>query len=162
VYFPKTREMAGPRDDQRDSVPPVERALDPAMVEVLAHTVFRRLFPEGVRVPIRMSGLIDMDIVVKDNNVLLNVGRVEAELLPLSVWRITVAHRGHPVVEYGRGVRNDAKIHIPRLCFLLLASWAERRRRYKVRARAEWTRNLPLSTFTPGERRRGPVGEPPA
>jgi hypothetical protein len=154
--------MTDSRENRAKDAPWVERTLDPGTVEVLAHTLFRTAFPQGVRVPIRVNGLIDMDVVVKDNNVLFNVGHVEAELPPLSVWRITLAHRGKPVAEYGRGVPNDAKIHIPRLCFLLLTSWAQRRRRYRARARAESDRSLELSSFAPSDRRAGPVGEPPA
>jgi hypothetical protein len=154
--------MAETSGTSTNNGPPVERTLDTGTVEVLAHTLFRTMFREGVRVPIRVSGLIDMDVVVKDNNVLLNVGRVEAELPPLSIWRITLAYRGHPVVDYGRGIQNDARVHIPRLCFLLLMSWTERRRRYKARARAELAQNRELATITPGDRRPGPVGEPRA
>jgi hypothetical protein len=142
--------------------PPVEQSLDTTTAEVLAHALFRTLFKEEVRVPIRVSGLIDVDVVIKDNNVLLNVGRVEAALPPLSIWRITLAYRGHPVAEYGRGVRNDAKVHVPRLLFLLLMSWAQRRKRFQGRAQAAPVRSRTSAAMPASDRRAGPVGEPPA
>jgi hypothetical protein len=154
--------MAEPARTSASNGPPLVTTLDTRTVEVLAHTLFGTVFREGVRVPIRVSGLVDMDVVVKDNNVLLNVGRVEAEIPALSLWRITLAYRGHPVVDYGRGIPNDAKVHVPRLCFLLLMSWTERRRRFKARARAERERNRDLATITPEDRHPGLVGEPRA
>jgi hypothetical protein len=140
---------------------PAQKALDTATVEVLTHTLFRTLFREGVRVPIRLSGLADVDVVVKDDNVLLNVGRVEAEILPLSVWRVTLAYRGHTVVEYGRGVKNDVKVHVLRLGFLLLTSWVERRRRYKTRGLTGAARDRATAAVSLSERRPGSVAEPP-
>jgi hypothetical protein len=103
---------------------------------------------------------MDLDVVAKDNNVLLNVGRLEAEIPPLSVWRITLAYRGHKVVEYGRGVKNDVKVHVPRLGFLLLTSWVERRRRYKVREQDTAVPDRGMTTIPVGDRHAGSVGEP--
>jgi hypothetical protein len=130
-------------------------------VEVLTHTLFRTLFRDGVRVPIRLPGLMDVDVVAKDNNLLLNVGRLEADIPPLSVWRITLAYRGHKVVEYGRGVKNDVKVHVPRLGFLLLTSWVERRRRFKVRGQATVTPDQAMTTIPIGDRHASSVGGEP-
>jgi hypothetical protein len=147
------------------SGPPADRtstggqSLDSATVEMLTHTIFRILFRDGVRLPLHVDGLVDMDVVVKDNNIVIDVGRLEAELPPLSVWRVTVAYHGHPVLDYGRGVPNDAKVHLPRLCHLLLTSWVQRRKRYRARLGASLA-GAP-NTSGPREDRARPVGEPP-
>jgi hypothetical protein len=140
--------------------PPTEQKIDPVAVELLAHTLFRTIFRDGVRVPLRVEGLVDLEVAVRDNNILVNVGQVQAELPPLAVWRITVAYQGHPVLDYGRGIRNDAKVHVPRLCFLLLTTWAQRRKRYRARVGG---RPAPERTaIDPRDARSRPAGEPPA
>jgi len=129
-------------------IAPVERTLDSKTVEVLALAVFRTLFKDGIHVPLQMKGLMDMDLVVKDNNVLLNMNHVQAEVPQLSIWRVTFAYRGKPVVEYGRGIKNDMKIYYPQLFFLFLAIWQERRRKSKARARGEAARDRELVTMS--------------
>jgi hypothetical protein len=118
-------------------VAPTVKTLDSKTVEVLALTVFRTLFRDGVHVPLQMKGLMDMDLVVKDNNVLLNMNKVQAAVPQLSIWRVTFAYRGKPVVEYGRGIKNDMKIFFPQLFFLFLAVWQERRKNSRASARGE-------------------------
>ncbi|MGD0249682.1 MAG: hypothetical protein ABSB97_02165 [Thermoplasmata archaeon] len=131
-----------------------DRKLDTKTVEVLALAVFRTMFREGIRVPIKMNGMMDLDLVVKDNNVLVNLNQVQAEVPELSIWRITFAYRGKPVVEYGRGIKNDVKFHFPQMCFLLLAIWREKRKKNKAKAlgdahRAENMLTMSVSGPTP-------------
>jgi hypothetical protein len=113
----------------------VGKRLDSQTVEVLALTVFRAIFGHGVRVPLKMKGVMDMDLVVKDGNVLLNMNQMQLEGPELKVWRFTFAYHDKPVVEYGRGIKNDMKIHFPQLTFLLLTMWRDHRRNYKLRLR---------------------------
>jgi hypothetical protein len=128
--------------------PPPERTLDTKTAEVLALTVFRAIFRNGVHVPLKVKGMMDMDLVIRDSNVILNMNAVQMEVLELSIWRITFAYRGKPVIEYGRGIKNDMKIHLPQLCFLLLAIWQERRKKSKAKARGETTRGRELVTMS--------------
>jgi hypothetical protein len=102
-------------------------------VEMLASGVFQAIFRDGVRVPLKMKGLMDLDLVIKDNNILINMNQVQGEVPELSVWRITFAYRGKPVMEYGRGIKNDIKIHFPQAIFLLLAVWREKRKKNRAR-----------------------------
>ncbi|MGA8302397.1 MAG: hypothetical protein WA691_06655 [Thermoplasmata archaeon] len=152
--------MTEPSAAPSDAVSPPAKALDSGTVEVLAHALFRTVFREGMRVPIRMEGLVDMDVVVQDNNLLLNMNHLPAELPQLAIWRITLAFQGEPVVEYGRGVRNDVKIHLPRLCFLLLAGWAARRRGGIARARADAAHAHQLTAMLRTDSTAGTVREP--
>jgi hypothetical protein len=125
-----------------------EKTLDTKTVEVFALAVFRTLFRQGLHVPLQRAGMMDMDLVVKDNNVLLNMNQVHTDVPELSIWRITFAYRGKPVVEYGRGIKNDMKIHLPQLCFLLVAIWREKRRKVQARARGERAREKELVTLS--------------
>jgi hypothetical protein len=151
-------EPEGPRSE---SASPGGRALDSRAVEVLASTVFRAVFKNGVRVPLQMDGMVDMDVVVKDNNVILNLNAVQAEVPPLAIWRVTFAYRGRPVADYGRGVKNDLKIHYPQLCVLFLAVWRERRRKNKARAQGDAARDRELVTMSAVAPSPRTAGEPP-
>jgi hypothetical protein len=106
-----------------------------------------------------MQGLMDMDLVVKDNNVLLNLNQVQAAVPQLSIWRVTFAYHGKPVVEYGRGIKNDVKFHYPQLCFLLLAIWRERRRKNQAVARGETARDRDMVTMSMTDRVAVPAEE---
>jgi hypothetical protein len=119
-----------------DPVVPPERTLDTKTVEVLALAVFRTMFRDGIRVPLKMKGKMDMDLVVRDSNVVLNMNQVQTDVPELAIWRITFAYHGKPVFEYGRGIKNDVKIHLPQAFVLLLAIWQERRRKNRAKARA--------------------------
>jgi hypothetical protein len=114
-----------------------KKAFDSTTAEVLALTVFRAIFGHGVRVPFKMKGIVDMDLIVKDGNVVFNLNEFEATRPTLTVWRLTFAYRGKPVVEYGRGIKNDVKIHFPQLCIFLFSVWRGNRRRRMALAKAE-------------------------
>ncbi|MGD0587669.1 MAG: hypothetical protein ABSA63_02615 [Thermoplasmata archaeon] len=136
-----------------------EKTLDAKTVEVLALAVFRTLFRDGVHVPLKVDGLMDMDLTVKDNNVLLNLNQVQANVPELSIWRITFAYRGKPVVEYGRGIKNDMKVHFPQLCFLMLAAWREKRKKNQARASGDLALERELVTMSVTEPNTGTKGE---
>jgi hypothetical protein len=120
----------------KGSVVPGE-GLDVKTVELLALSVFRTIFGHGVRVPLKVEGVMDMDLIVRDTNVILNLNQIQMHGPELSVWRLVFAYQGKPVVEYGRGIKNDMRIHIPQLCFLLLAIWRDKRKIVKAKAAAD-------------------------
>jgi hypothetical protein len=135
-----------------DELAHAEKKLDTKTVEVLALAVFRTMFRDGICVPLKMNGTMDMDLVVKDNNILLNMNRVQAEVPELSIWRITFAYHGKPVLEYGRGIKNEMKIHYPQMGVLLLAAWREKRRKNKAKIAGDEARKrdmIALSVHPP-------------
>jgi hypothetical protein len=138
---------------------PFEKTLDTKTVEVLALSVFRTLFRDGLHLPLKKEGLMDMDLVVKDNNVLLNMNTFQSEVPELSIWRITFAYRDKPVVEYGRGIKNDMKIHLPQLFVLLIAIWREKRKKLRARARGEIDREDVLLTMSASASTHESLGE---
>lgn len=120
----------------------IKRVLDVSTVEVLTFAMFRAIFGRGIRIPLKVEGVIDMEIVAKDKDIVLNTNELQFEVPELSVWRFIFAYKGKPVIEYGRGVKNKIKIHSFRLFVVLLAvlwgSWKKRRaKRKKSKAEGE-------------------------
>lgn len=107
----------------RRALPPLERLIDIPSIELATYAMFRSLVGRGIRIPLKREGLIDMDIVVKDRDIVLNTNRLQLELPSLAIWRIIFAYKGEAVIEYGRGVKNNIKIHRWRLFKLLLQMW---------------------------------------
>lgn len=115
---------------------PIGKTLDIKRIEVLARTVVRAIFGKEIRVPLKLKGVMDMDLVVRDTTVILNLNKVQMEAPELLIWRFIFAYQGKPVVEYGRGIKNDMKVHLPQLFFLLITLWRGRNKKLKTRALA--------------------------
>ena len=107
----------------RRALPPLERLIDIPSMELAAYAMFRSIIGHGIHIPIKREGVVDMDLIVKDRDVVLNTNQLQLELPSLAIWRIIFAYKGEAVVEYGRGVKNNIKIHRWRLFKLLLQMW---------------------------------------
>ena len=105
----------------------LERALNVQTIEFLAYTVIRALFPRKVRYSLKREGVVDMDIILYERDVILNTNKLVFEVPELSIWRIVYAYRGKPVVELGRGVKNNIKIYRLRLIRILFGLWWAKR-----------------------------------
>jgi hypothetical protein len=116
--------------------PHIERVIDVATVEVLALAIFRVIFGRGFRLPLKREGLIDMDIVASDKDILLNANKIIFEMPELAIWRFIFAYKGKPVLEYGRGVRRTIKIYYYRMFCLLLAMWLAGWKKKRGRAKS--------------------------
>jgi hypothetical protein len=115
----------------RRALPPLERLIDIPSIELATYAMFRSIIGRGIRIPLKREGIIDMDIVVKDRDIVLNTNQLQFELPSLAIWRIIFAYQGKPIMEYGRGVKNNMKIHRLRLFKLLLQIWWRGRRKAK-------------------------------
>jgi hypothetical protein len=111
------------------AVPKIERVVDLSTFEVASYAIFRSLFGRGLKIPIRSEGLIDMDLVVKDKDIILNTNQLMFEVPELAIWRLVFAYQGQPVLELGRGVKNRIKIYRWRLAMILLRMWWHGRRK---------------------------------
>lgn len=116
--------------------PRLKEPVDLALIEEVAYFVIKRVFREGVRIPIRKEGVADLDVIIKGNNLMIDVNRLFLDGPKLSVWRITFAYKGEPLVLFGRGVKGDVKIHPLRMARFLTRVWMEKRRAEK-RARVD-------------------------
>ena len=105
----------------------LERVLDVRTMEFLAYTVIRTLLPRRVRYSVKKEGIVDMDIVLFDRDVIVNTNRLVFEVPELSIWRIVYAYKGKPVIEFGRGVKNNIKIYKWRLVRILVGLWWSKR-----------------------------------
>lgn len=105
---------------------PAKKATNTGTVELLSGALFRTIFGKGIHVPIKMSGVLDMDVLVRENDVFVNANQVLVELPQLSIWRLVVAYQGRPVMELGRGVRNKIHFHYGALLFALLRIWRDK------------------------------------
>lgn len=123
------RQPAPPEPSDRRAPAPVERLIDVPSIELATYAMFRSLVGRGIYLPLKREGVLDMEIIVKDRDIVLNTNRVQLELPSLAIWKIIFAYKGEPVVEYGRGVKNNLKIHRWRLFKLLLHMWWRGRRK---------------------------------
>lgn len=109
--------------------------MDLPTIELAAYVALRAMFGDGVTIPIRREGLIDMDVQINGKEIRINSNRFMLELPELSVFHIVFAYKGKPVVEYGRGVTNNIKIHRYRAFMLLVGMWWNGRRARKEKLR---------------------------
>jgi hypothetical protein len=144
-----------------DAPAPPEKTLDTKTIEVMSLAVFRTIFGEGVHVPLQKQGMMDMDLVIRDSNVLLNMNQVMMHVPELVLWRFTFAFRGKPVVEYGRGIKNDVKFHFPQLFFLMVTIWQNKRRMARERAQADAAKARDMLTMSLTDPRTGKIEEIP-
>ncbi|HTY46415.1 MAG TPA: hypothetical protein VMB46_01990 [Methanomassiliicoccales archaeon] len=112
-----------------------QRDVDVNALEIVTYAAFRALFGYGIKVPIKREGLVDMDIVVKNRDVVINTNQLYVSLPELAVWRVIYSHKGKPIMELGRGVKNGMKIHRYRGLLLLLEIWRNGRESRKLRER---------------------------
>jgi hypothetical protein len=112
-----------PAERDLTSGPAVRRTIDLGTLEIISYALFRLIFGAGVRIPLHRKGVVDMDVVIKDKEVLLNTNQFYAAVPELSVWRITYSHKGKTVLEVGRGVPKGMKIHKFNAFMLVIELW---------------------------------------
>ncbi len=124
------------RGDARQSAI-INRPIDLNTLEIISYALFRVIFGKGVRIPIKRENLIDMDIVIRDKEILVNTNQLYFAIPELAVWRIVYTHRGKAVLEFGRGVRKGMKIHWFRALLLALESWKGGRKGMQLRSASQ-------------------------
>jgi len=108
--------------------PRPKNPVDFTMMEEIAYLVIKRVFREGVRIPIRKEGAADFDIIIKGKELVIDINRLFFDTPKLSIWRVTLAYRGEPLVLFGRGVKRDVKVYPLRMAIFLTRMWMEKRR----------------------------------
>ena len=129
-------------DDSSKQKSRISRILDISKVEVITYAFFRAMFGKSVSVPLRREGFMDMDIAVKDNDIILNTNDVSFVPPELKIWRIIFTYKNKPIIEYGRGVKRNMKIHYTRAIIFLLAMWSGGRKTRKSQENAAKTAEL--------------------
>jgi hypothetical protein len=108
--------------------PDLPRSIDLGTMEVITYALFRAIFGYGVRIPIKREGMVDMDVVVRGKDVILNTNQLFFMVPDLAVWRVMFSHKGAPVVEFGRGVEKGLKMHRVQAIKLVLEIWRDSKR----------------------------------
>lgn len=112
-------------------------AIDINALEVVTYAMFRALFGYGLRIPIKKEGVVDLDIVIKGKDFVINTNQLYFELPDLAVWRIVYSHQGRPIMELGRGVKDGFKIHRMNAVRLGLDVWWGGRKKRIARRKAK-------------------------
>lgn len=114
------------------AAPRIQRPIDLSTLEVIAYALFRVIFGKGVRIPIRRENLVDMEVTVRGKDVIVDTKQLYFAIPELAVWRIIYAHKGVPILEFGRGVKKGLRVHRIRALFLALEIWKGSRNRKAV------------------------------
>ncbi len=64
-----------------------------------------------------------MDVAVEGKEITLNTNQLYYNLPDLAVWHIVYTHKGKPILEIGRGVKNGLKVHRLNAIRLGLEAW---------------------------------------
>ena len=129
-------------DDSSKQKLHISRILDLSTVEMITYAIFRAMFGKSIQIPLKREGVIDMDIAVKDNDIILNTNNVSFVPPQLQIWRIIFTYKNKPIIEYGRGIKRGMKIHYGSALIFLLAMWSGGRKTRKALEEAVKTAEL--------------------
>lgn len=113
---------------------PISDFLDLNTLEVLSYWFFRLAFGRQLHVPFKREGVADMDLHVNNKDVVVNTNQLYFAFPELVVWHITYTHKGRPVLEIGRGVKNGMRIHRMNALRLGMEVWMGSRRSNRQKA----------------------------
>jgi hypothetical protein len=111
----------------------IQRPIDIGMIEMVSYALFRVAFRKGVSIPIKRDGMLDMDVTVKGKEITINTNQLYFSVPELNVWHIVYQHKGKPILEIGRGVKNGLKIHRLQAIRLGLEMWNGSRKMNKLK-----------------------------
>jgi hypothetical protein len=105
---------------------------------MISYAIVRALFSQGISLPIKREGIVDMELTVRGKDIILDTKEMFPINVPdLVVWRIIYAYQGKPVLEIGRGVKKGLKIHQFRGLVMLVDMWQGNRKHRKMLKRIE-------------------------
>jgi hypothetical protein len=126
----------GQKEQATEGSPPqnaVQRRIDTGLIELVSYSLFRFAFRNGVSIPIKRDGIIDMNVTVKGKEITVNTNQLYFSVPELNVWHIVYQHKGRPILELGRGVKNGMKIHRLAAIRLGLEAWNGSRKMNKMK-----------------------------
>jgi hypothetical protein len=109
-----------------EAAPPqskIQRPIDMGLIEMVSYALFRVVFSKGLSIPIKRDGMVDMDVTVKGKEITINTNQLFFSVPELNVWHVVYQHKGKPVLELGRGVKNGMAIHRIQALRLGLEMW---------------------------------------
>ncbi len=111
----------------------IKRPIDLGLIEVVSYALFRVAFSKGLSIPIKRDGMVDMDVTVKGKEITINTNQIFFSVPELNVWHVVYQHKGRPVIELGRGVKNGMVVHRLQALRLALEMWTGSRRINKLK-----------------------------
>ena len=111
----------------------IQRPIDLGLIEMVSYALFRVAFRNGLSIPIKRDGMVDMDFTVKGKEITINTNQLYFTVPELNVWHIVYQHKGKPILEMGRGVKNGLKIHRMQAIRLGLEMWNGSRKMNKLK-----------------------------
>ncbi len=131
---PKDRSIPKPQMPQGSIPPPsIQRPINFGMIEMASYALFRVAFRNGLTIPIKRDGMMDMEVTVKGKEITINTNQLYFSVPELNVWHVVYQHKGKPVLELGRGVKNGSKIHRMQAIRLGLEMWNGSRKMNKMK-----------------------------
>ena len=125
---PPVDQAPSPKDTDRRQPPGLTGILDLNALEVAAYWIFRLAFGREAHLPIKREGLMDLDVHVQGKDVVVSTNQIFVSFPELVIWHITYAHKGRPVVEIGRGVKDGMRVHRLNALRLLFEIWLRGRK----------------------------------
>jgi hypothetical protein len=113
----------------------IQRPIDLGLIEMISYALFRVVFSKGLSIPIKRDGTVDLDLTVKGKEIIINTNQLFFSVPELNVWHVVYQHKGKPVVELGRGVKNGMAIHRMQALRLGLEMWSGSRKMNRLRLR---------------------------
>jgi hypothetical protein len=132
-------EGPAPEEGSGDPTPPdglpskIQRPIDMGLIEMVSYALFRVVFSKGVSIPIKRDGMVDMDVTVKGKEITINTNQLFFSVPELNVWHVVYQHKGKPILELGRGVKNGMAIHRIQALKLGLEMWNGSRKMNKMK-----------------------------
>jgi hypothetical protein len=136
-YHKMLKEKGVPESAPKEASEPmnIRRSIDLGTVEIITYAMFRTIFGRGVKVPIKREGMMDMDVIVRGKDIILNTNQLFFVVPDLAVWRIIYSHKGTPVMEFGRGVDKGIKVHRMQAIRLAFEIWKDSKKTQKNKAK---------------------------
>ena len=113
----------------------VQRPIDMGLIEMVSYALFRVVFSQGLSIPIKREGMIDMDVTVEGKEITINTNQLFFSVPELNVWHVVYQHKGKPILELGRGVKNGMVIHRVQALRLGFEMWNGSRKMNKQKLR---------------------------
>ena len=113
----------------------VQGMIDLGPIEMASYTFFKLAFKNGLSVPIKREGIVDMDVTVEGKEITINTNELFFSFPELDIWHIVYQHKGKIILEMGRGVKDGMKIHRYNAIRLGLKMWNGSRKTIKQKRR---------------------------
>jgi len=108
---PDLKPENAPPNEQDKTPLRISEFIDLSTIETMSYVIIRALWGKDIHVPVKKEGLVDMEVHIKGKDALINTNQFYFALPELVIWHIIYTHKGRPVLEIGRGVKNGMKLH---------------------------------------------------